>query len=560
MEKEIARWPDVLRLMLTTDDNGVVTSEDLACGPCSRIFKAEDLRNSVRKHFESAAHKKALADKSPLKPVPVGFEASTLEESPARKIPVTRTCDDETAANAAKLCLDLDIPFSLAGVKAQNILEKAKDVKRRVSGYVLRSRGRDAFFNRIMNRRCNFLRDQKICVMVDETTHNRRIIVGMVIVPLVEDAYAQPFKFRMKEISRGDAESVVDFIGESLRYIWPLEEFPELPCDQVMTFVSDSANTMKSVGNILKHTFPNMLTITCVVHAVHIVADKLRLLHPELDKFIGLVKQIMARSGARNNDFKKLLEEKYVAARIPPFPAITRWGTWVIYVNFLHCHFNDFCKFINTLDPSNDPTREPGMDESGRRKTGRISQLQAMIRDPVQKAKLVRQIDFIWDKYQKIPLFIKRLSGNGLRRKEAYAIVVEFTEYLEKAMELTEEEFPDTEQARRSIAVHTKWLFVLGKNVDLLKSEDLVGADDALDLTPIVSVENERLFHSLRIFGRVNQNFKPENLCKLVVAKSAIIGRKSQAKKEEKVMYSGCIAECFSCLVGLKFCMQRFKN
>lgn len=534
IQNEVASAPKTLGLIIKTDNSGVVTSEDLVCLPCSRIFEAKDLRNSVSKHLLTNAHGNALSGKSPLKPVPEGFEASTLEESPLRKIPATRTCDDTTAANAAKLCLDLDLPSSLADDKAKNIIEKDKTALRRVSGYVIRRRGFDAFFNRIFANRCRYLRDKKMCIMVDETTHHKHIIIGMVIVPLLENA--QPFKFRLKEIPRGDTDSVVDFIRESLRYIWPYDEFPELPCDQLITFVTDSANTMKSVGNVLKRTFPKMLTITCVVHAVHIVADKIRLLHPELNKFIGMIKQIMARSGGRNNDFKKQLREKYLSARMPSFPVITRWGTWVIFVNFLHYHFGDFCEFILALDPSNDPTREPDPENPGRRKKGRVRQLQEMVGDPAMKAKLKRHIDFIWQNYQQIPLFVKRLSRNGVPRNEAYAIVTEFSEYIEEAVKRTEVVCPDSELARSSIVVHAKWLRVLGKNTDLLKSEDLAGTNEALDKTPIVTVENERFFHQLRLFGRINQNFKMDNLCKLVVAKSAILGRKSLAKKETKVM------------------------
>ena len=305
---------------------------------------------------------------------------------------------------------------------------------------------------------------------------------------------------------------------DTLRLIWPYEEFPKLPEKQIITFVTDSANTMKAAGNDLKYLFPDMLTITCVVHAVHIVADKIRTLHPKLDKFIGLLKQIMARSGARNNDFRAYIAEKYARAKIPSFPVITRWGTWVTFVCFLHFHFCDFCEFIQSLDPRRDGTAQSA-------KESRITTLQKMVGDPESKALLQRSIDFIWRNYQLIPHFIKRLSQRRMPLKDAYSIVTEFSQYVYAAMENAADEFPDMAEARNAIAVQAKWAYVLGKNKDLDKAVERVDSedgDDGLANSPIVTVSNEKFFHDLRLFCRPNQHFKMETLCKLVVCKTAI--------------------------------------
>src|SRR5699024_3951157 len=139
--REVNREPEVLRTLLT-QVNGVVVEEDLACGPCARKFASKDLRNSVYKHLKTGVHQKSLVREAHRMQVfQPGFETSLLCSRPQLEIPVTRTVDPSTAGDAAKLMLELNIPYRLADDKSREFL--VAKCKRPVSTYVIRPRGAD---------------------------------------------------------------------------------------------------------------------------------------------------------------------------------------------------------------------------------------------------------------------------------------------------------------------------------------------------------------------------------------------------------------------------------
>ena len=202
--KEANREPGVLVPFLV-HEHGNVLEETLACAPCARKFDSKDLRNSVYHHLKTDRHQKALVAKKPQPPVVVpGYEPSRLNVRPEREIPVTRKVPDSIAADAAKLCLELNMPFRLADKEYRKHL--IQELQHPVSTYVIRTRGADLLHNRIMEARCKYLRDKQICIMVDETTVDKHIICGLVIFSL--EPNMTMYKFGLKEIQVGDSDSV----------------------------------------------------------------------------------------------------------------------------------------------------------------------------------------------------------------------------------------------------------------------------------------------------------------------------------------------------------------
>lgn len=77
----------------------------------------------------------------------------------------------------------------------------------------------------------------------------------------------------------------------------------DVPKNQVRLFLTDGATPMTRCGKILKQTYPKMIHVQCIANKINNVAVLLRKKCPELYKFTGLLKQVLALSRKRNDLF-----------------------------------------------------------------------------------------------------------------------------------------------------------------------------------------------------------------------------------------------------------------
>lgn len=90
--------------------------------------------------------------------------------------------------------------------------------------------------------------------------------------------------------------------------------------DSVLLFVSDTASYMVKAGETIKVLYSKIVHITCLAHALHRVAEQLRILFLGVYVLISNVKKVFLKSPYRVQIFKTL------ASRIPlpPESIITR--------------------------------------------------------------------------------------------------------------------------------------------------------------------------------------------------------------------------------------------
>src|SRR5699024_1410761 len=81
--------------------------------------------------------------------------------------------------------------------------------------------------------------------------------------------------------------------------------FTDISQARIRLLVTDSARSMRTCGQLLRKDFPDVKHLFCVVHKVHLAVKVLQKLNKVANKFIGQLKQILSRSAAQNEFFKK---------------------------------------------------------------------------------------------------------------------------------------------------------------------------------------------------------------------------------------------------------------
>jgi hypothetical protein len=114
----------------------------------------------------------------------------------------------------------------------------------------------------------------------------------------------------------------------------------------VLLFISDAAPYMIKAAKARQLLYPKMIHVTCLVHALHRVAEEVRGSSPEVDKLIANRKKIFIKSPLRVQKIK----EEAPTLPLPPQPIVARWGTWLDAANYYCTNYRQIEKIFNKFD------------------------------------------------------------------------------------------------------------------------------------------------------------------------------------------------------------------
>jgi len=161
---------------------------------------------------------------------------------------------------------------------------------------------------------------------------------------------------------------------------------------------------MRKATVALKILYPKLICVTCVAHALHLVAEEVRSLYPSVDKVISETKKIFNKSPARVLKYKEMFPE----LPLPPKPIITRWGTWLEAASFYAKHFEQVKQVVDSLDPKD---------------AASIGKMQSLYSDP----KTMMDLAVVETNYTFLPGHITKLEDSKLALNEAIGIAEEVT-------------------------------------------------------------------------------------------------------------------------------------
>lgn len=98
-------------------------------------------------------------------------------------------------------------------------------------------------------------------------------------------------------VEKANAETVSQFINESLRLLWP----DRIEYGRVLLLVSDAAAYMKCAYKALKVLYPKMLHVTCLAHALHLIRENIRSTFSVANILVSEVKRVFNKAPNRVN-------------------------------------------------------------------------------------------------------------------------------------------------------------------------------------------------------------------------------------------------------------------
>lgn len=187
------------------------------------------------------------------------------------------------------------------GLKCEKIVDK---IKRRIDG-------------------------KDVYILIDETPDAESRNVINVMVGVLDGQESKPMLVNVTFKKHVNNVTIQKVVMETCAILWPSKVFfPHLKL-----IVSDQAAYMLLAVRKLKEnvSFPNLLHVTCLIHAVHLVCDSIRKTHSTLNTFFSREKKVFKNSGK-----KKRLLKSITCLNIIPFPILIRWGSWLNVSTIMH--------------------------------------------------------------------------------------------------------------------------------------------------------------------------------------------------------------------------------
>ncbi|KAG0438741.1 hypothetical protein DMUE_2891 [Dictyocoela muelleri] len=94
----------------------------------------------------------------------------------------------------------------------------------------------------------------------------------------------------------------------------------------------------------LKDLFPNLKHVTCLCHVLHLVCEKLRNISPVINLIASDLKRVLIKNKENRALFKNI-----TGLKMPAFPVITRWGTWLDFMVNIAKEYRKYEMFLRKL-------------------------------------------------------------------------------------------------------------------------------------------------------------------------------------------------------------------
>ncbi|KAF2887768.1 hypothetical protein ILUMI_18405, partial [Ignelater luminosus] len=197
-------------------------------------------------------------------------------------------------------------------------------------------------FNDIMKRIALELRGKYFYIVVDETTDSRGCyIANLLIGRLNLNSSTKPFLVASQELEKTNHTTVARFINDNLKRLFGEYHLE----DKLLLMTSDAAPYMVKAFKSLQIVYSNIIHVTCIVHGLNHIAEKVRELCPAVNILVNNGKKIFLKAPARVGVYRSIIN-----ARLPPNPVVTRWETWLQAAIFYSDNFVEFKVVMQNLE------------------------------------------------------------------------------------------------------------------------------------------------------------------------------------------------------------------
>jgi hypothetical protein len=175
--------------------------------------------------------------------------------------------------------------------------------------------------------------------MFDESPDRlNRKILNIMIGELNEEKTNRPFLLSTVELDIADASTIVKELNFIIQKIF----ISSSQTENFKLLLSDKAPYCLKAGEMLKVVYPRMLHVTCICHGLHNFAETIRSKCTTINNFIKKFKKLL-----KNNSKNKRLFKSLTNLKIPKFPILTRWGTWLECSKWIYLNVSKMQSFLN---------------------------------------------------------------------------------------------------------------------------------------------------------------------------------------------------------------------
>jgi len=305
----------------------------LYCKYCD-VKVGSEKRFNVTQHINTDKHKNAIMRKEKTQ--------NTLELKKVQQL-VSNSKKSSFNKDLCSAMLSANIPLNkLGNVQFKQFLEKYTG-KQIPAITTLRKGYVDEIYSETMNKIRNAITGKKIWVSIDETTDSLgRYIANVVIGTLETDGPGQTFLLNSEILTKANHSTIAKLFDNSMHLLWP----EEVRHDDVLLFLSNAAPYMVKSGKSIQIFYPKVIHVTCIVHGLHLIAEKIRANYCKVDKIIANVKKVFLKAPYRIATFK----DKAPNIPLPPAPVLTRWGTWIRAAVYYCEHLEIIKSIVDSLD------------------------------------------------------------------------------------------------------------------------------------------------------------------------------------------------------------------
>ncbi|KAG0440242.1 hypothetical protein DMUE_1885 [Dictyocoela muelleri] len=182
------------------------------------------------------------------------------------------------------------------------------------------------------------LKNKNIFLLFDETTDiNGRYILNIMVGLCSDKSRERAYLVRTVELFKTNADTVsqeiINFMGELYD--------GQIMFDKLRLILSDGAPYAVKASKTLKLLFQNLKHVTCLAHMLHRLCEKIR----EISPFSNSVSSELKRILVKNRENQSLFID-VTNLRIPKFPILTRWGTWLCFISEISNQYVKYKAFL----------------------------------------------------------------------------------------------------------------------------------------------------------------------------------------------------------------------
>ena len=264
---------------------------------------------------------------------------------------------------------------------------------------------RNKYFH-VRNKIKRDINDNDCFFLIDETPDAESRNVVNVMVGKLDGKECKPRLIHVAFPNVVNIETIQKIVMDTCGILWKGNMYPHLKL-----IISDQAAYMiKAVKQLKKNISfhkSNLLHVSCVVHAIHLVCESIKKENVLVNTFLSKEKKFFKKSGK-----KKRLFRTVTGIKLPPFPIEMRWGSWLSCVNYhlLGKNFEKIKSFFLRAISDHD--------------IGNSDELQAL--QQILRSQKLSQDMFSLSKFSKIPEIIKQLETRSLELVKQQELIKEF--------------------------------------------------------------------------------------------------------------------------------------